>query len=101
MQAVGVQNILSQVVVEVIGGIGKGGEDQYLFIPVVNRVHNLVQDKIFQMLQLGIIVGRDFLHRSKKLFEQNLVCCQFMFPPLNVHITQADLNFPSDFNIFR
>ena len=47
MQAVGVQNILSQVVVEVIGGVGKGGEDQYLFIPVVNRVCNLVQDKIF------------------------------------------------------
>ena len=70
MHLVVVQQVLGQVVVEVVGGVGEGGEDQHLAVAGVDRRGELAGDLGFQVLQLGVVARGDLGHFGQQLVDE-------------------------------
>jgi hypothetical protein len=65
VQVLDCQQIRGQIGVEIVSGIREGCEEQYFLVARVNRCSELAQNEQFQMLQLGIVGGRDLVHRCQ------------------------------------
>ena len=80
MQALCFQDMFSQVVIQIIGRVGKGREEQDLMIALIDGVFNLVQNKGLEVLQLGIVLGCDFCHGIQQGVNDFQIAVQVIFP---------------------
>ena len=85
-----------QVGVQVIGGVGEGGEDQHLFVAGVDRVCDFAQHVGLEVLKLGVVFGRDAMHLGQQGIDEQQVGLQFALPGWEVHVGQADLDFAAN-----
>ena len=59
------QQLWREVCVQVIGGVGKGGEDQHLLVAGVDGVFDLAEQLRLEVLQLSVVLRRDLAHRGQ------------------------------------
>ena len=82
---------VSQVVVEVDGGVGEGGEDEHLLIVAVDGMGELVAEVGDELLQLAVVLGGDVLEHEAREFKLLLVALQILAPADEVDILEGDL----------
>ena len=93
MYLIDAQQITGQVVVQVIGRIGKRSEDQHLLIAGVDGRIELAGDEVFQVLQFGIFGRSDLGHFTQKFVDEQQIGLQILLPRRQIHVFQADLDF--------
>ena len=84
--------LLGYVLVEVVGGIAEGSEDQNLPVTRVYGVVYLVQDASLERGELLVVRRCDAGDRFRQLPEDCTVVLQIVLPLDVVHVLQADLD---------
>ena len=90
------QQLRSQIGIQIVSGVGEGGEDQHLLVAGVDRVSDLLQQERFEVLELGVVLGRDLVHRGQQGVDEFEVALQIALPRRQVHVAEADLDLATD-----
>lgn len=81
-----------QMVVKIVGGIGKSGKDQHLSIPLIDGRGQLAENGGLEMLELCVVRRSDFVHLSQQSFDDGQVGAQLVFPAWQIHVGKIDLH---------
>ena len=92
MHAVLQQQLLCQVLVQVMGSVGKGCKDEHLAVAGVDGVVHLLPHQGLEVLQFGIILRADALHRGQKPVDALHVGLQVTLPRQQIHVGKVDLD---------
>ena len=96
VQAVALEVILGDAVVKIVRSIGEGGEEQDLAVAGIDRVSNLAADVIDEVLELGIVLRRDFFHFHDQGADDGVVALDSAFPRREVEVFERDFHFPAE-----
>ena len=86
----------TDICIQIIRRIGERREDDNFPIAWIYRILLLVPNQAEQLLQLGIVRGRDVLYHQRQQLERFGVVLQVLSPRHIIHIGKIDLDFLSD-----
>ena len=69
-----------EVLVEVVGGVGKGGEEENFAVAGIDGRGDLAEDVVFQVLEFGVVGRRDLLHLLEQGLDHAEVGAQVVLP---------------------
>ena len=96
VQAVTLEVVIGDAVVKVVRSIGEGGEEQDLAIAGIDRVANLAADVIDEVLELGVVLRRDFFHFHDQGADDGVVVFDGAFPRRQIEVFERDFHFAAE-----
>ena len=90
------QKMRGQLVVQIVGGVGEGREDNYLPIAGIDGGVQLAENLALQVLKLGVVGWRDLPHLGQERLDDAQVGAKVVIPGRQVHVGEVDANFAAD-----
>ena len=96
MKAEGILQDWREVGIQIVSGVGKGGENQHLLVIRIDRVGDLVQHMSLEVLELGVVLGRDLAHRVEQSLDDAQIGFERVLPGRQIHVGQTDLDLAAN-----
>ena len=82
-----------KLLIEIVCRVGKGSEDEYLPVVLVDRMGKLLLQVCYQHLQLAVMGWRNIFQHQEQHPEYFLICCQISSPTDIIHIPESETSY--------